>query len=57
MHSGIRLAMGRYYHVSLHSLEAAVDGLPPILEGKPTPAVLSATGTEGRAIDPSHESI
>jgi integrase len=46
-HSDIRLTMNRYAHIGLHSLEAAVESLPPILAVKPSSEALAPTGTDG----------
>jgi len=51
-HADIRLTMNRYTHVTLHSLEAAVGSLPPILAGKPSREALAATGTDQTAAAP-----
>ncbi len=46
-HCDIRLTLGRYAHVALHDLSAAMDALPDLLPPTTERSALAATGTDG----------
>jgi integrase len=46
-HCDVRLTLGRYSHVALHDLTAAVDALPDLLPKQAERQALAATGTDG----------
>ena len=50
-HSTVTLTLGRYAHVALHDLSAAVDALPDLLPPNAERQALAATGTDGKGPD------
>jgi integrase len=46
-HCDVRLTLGRYAHVALHDLTAAVDALPDLMPPGAAQEALLATGTDG----------
>lgn len=50
-HCDVRLTLGRYAHVALHDLTAAVDALPDLLQPSREREALRLTGTDGNRIN------
>ncbi len=58
-HCDVRLTLGRYAHVALHDLSAAMDALPDMLPAGPQAerAALPATGTDGKAVETGQKNL
>lgn len=50
-HGDVRLTLGRYAHVAVHDLAAAVEGMPSLVGPTDGRETLAATGTEGKPVD------